>query len=398
MRGRGIGHRLFCLLVLTGLALLAACGSAPEAQPGPTVSKPVSKSPGCADQPELTGDGHLGWTGRTGRFQLTMRGSDCPEDGAAELFLSFVYGVTPDTAKVEFRVGKGSDWESLPVHLEDPGESDRARSSKIPITFAPGETRAYDFRITLNEPPEDVRALGIGATLAAKSGAGQAGDSTIALEYRTGQSVEVTAPASITPGAGWIEFQVEVSNAEAERRVRLDFEDSAIGQAYGARHEGTSAVEFEQFRSGRWEAMPGNPPASADFSLPKGADVQLRFRMQSRRSGSNDSHFGVAAALRPAGETPSAATTLAFDGKAIERIEPTLSVTPSKPFRMKSGAWGELRFTVENRTGVPYPPMHVEFSMLPDPPLGRMEYRAEDSDEWIELPTTEYWAERAAHP
>ncbi|MER7176749.1 hypothetical protein [Streptomyces mesophilus] len=385
MRGRGLGHRLLCLLVLTGLALLAACGSAPDAQPGPTVSKPMSKSPGCTDQPELTGDGHLDWSGGTGRFQLAMRGSDCPAGVPAQLVFSIAYGVTPDGAKLEFRETTDSAWRRIPLHMVDPGESDPVESSVLPLAFEPHETKTYDVRLTLDRPPEDVRAFQIVAGLSATAGAKRWWESDLVFQYHSGQSVEVTAPASLTPRGGWAEFEVEVRNNAPRQRLRLDLATNSYGS--DVVHE---TAEFEQFLAGRWVPLAGDFPATADFSLAEDAHKRFRFRLRIETISNRESDsFGVSARLHLVGESPGR-TPLAFDGKPVKLVLPTFAVKPTKPFRKKSGAWGELRFTVENRTGVPYPPLHVEFSMAPDPPLGRMEYRAEDSDEWIELPTTEH--------
>ncbi|GAB3408463.1 hypothetical protein GCM10027569_21420 [Flindersiella endophytica] len=334
------------------------------------------------DYPRITGASEIRWTKTTGRFQLTLHNGTCAswQDTDLSLDLGGDLGYQPDNTKLAYRAG--SAWKPVAMHWSDPEEPETLESSAVPVDFAPGQTRTYDFRITVPKRP-DVRTIGIGAQLAAAGDHAYEWSSSYHVRSYTGVRIKVTAPPSITPSGGWREFQAEVwTEKKLPRDARLDLSTSTYG---GPLIHDTA--RFEEYRSDAWHPLDPKVPATEDFPLPPGEHKRFRFRLEVREVAAQDKDmFGVSARLLLSGEAPGVAP-LASDGRPIKPILPVMKVVQPAHRPKQTGDTAEFRVTVDNDAKVDYPAQRIEFTILPSPYLSRIDYRCEPDTGWTRLPT-----------
>lgn len=384
------------LTVVVTLAGLASCGTNTSAPPtlspsgnctGPATPR-VEPDDGregaraeAKDHPRITGATEIRWDKTTGRFRLTLHNGSCASWRDADLRFSFTdVGYEPETTRLAYRAG--SAWKPVGLRWSDPDEPELLASSAVPVDFAPGQTRTYDFRITLPKPP-NTRSFGVGARLAAGDRANE-WSSTYSVRSYTGVRVKVTSPPSITPSGGWREFQVEVwAEVTLPRDVRLDLSTSAVGSWLV--HETT---RFEEYRSGGWHPLDRELPATEDFPLPAGKHERFRFRFRVDEIGAQENGmFGAAAQVRLAGERQGV-VPLAGDGNPVKLILPTVRVVQPERRPKQAGETAEFRVTVDNSTKVDHPTQRLNFLILPWPYIGRIDYRAENEQAWTQLQGT----------
>lgn len=307
----------------------------------------------------------------------------------AELTFTFDPAGGPSGPTLEWLSGSG--WQKLPLRWYDPDEPGELRSEPLLVDLEPGEVRIIDLRFRLpDEYSTDLADYGGSADIAGPSEGPNWGSRRLLERWRIDQPLptvlKVTEPPIVTLGGVAAVYTVVVDN----RRGR---DEGSVRLVLKATNSDVRPLQFatiEARRNGTWR--PVRQPAgrlSAPFAMPAGYRGVFTFRVTvDQRMGdaavSEGGWFDAKVLLMHAHQ-PLTGPSLAEAHVETELETPTVSLEGDEDVVI--GEPATFALTVENTTGVTYPPMHVLVDIGPYVKVDSitMAYQAPGKTTWTKL-------------
>lgn len=284
-----------------------------------------------------------------------------------------------------------SGWKELPLGWYDPDEPGELESDPLLVDLGPGETRTIDLRFRLPEGySSDSADYGGAVTLAGRSEGPKWSSRVQVPRWRIDQPtptmLKVREPPIVTLGGAPAVYTVVVDNRRGRPQdlVRLDLE---------VLNSGVKPLEFatiEVHRAGSWQ--PVKQPSgrlTAPFAMPGGYRGVFTFRVAIDRQ-MGDAAVGQggwldAKVLLRHADQATFGPSLAEAHVETELASPT--VRPDVPSQVVIGEPATFALTIENTTGVDYPPMHVLVDVGPylEADGFTMAYQTPGETAWTEL-------------